>query len=100
MMPWHHEFRQPRALESHGRLRAGCVNAQARNAFDQGINFIDTANVYSLGQSELRVGQALKDVGLPRDELVVATKASRGQSRIHLIEQTVFPGHPASHRSL
>ncbi len=79
-----------------GGLEQDAVNAHVKHAFDQGVNFIDTANVYSLGQSELRVGQALKALGLPRDELVVATKATgvmndlpngRGQSRIHLMNE-------------
>ena len=38
-----------------------------------GINFFDTANVYSLGTSEEFVGRALRDYAL-RDEVVVATK--------------------------
>jgi aryl-alcohol dehydrogenase-like predicted oxidoreductase len=73
------------------------VNAQMRTAFDAGINFIDTANVYSLGASETVTGQAIRDLGLPRDELVVATKATgiinekqvngRGQSRYHLMNE-------------
>jgi aryl-alcohol dehydrogenase-like predicted oxidoreductase len=76
-----------------GALAQQEVNAQVRAAFDAGINFIDTANVYSLGESERLLGQALKDLGLPRSELVVATKAygmmdespnGRGQSRYHL----------------
>ncbi|BEV73612.1 aldo/keto reductase [Paludibacterium sp. THUN1379] len=80
-----------------GGLEQQAVNAQLRYAFDHGINFIDTANVYALGQSETRVGQALKDLGLPRDQLVIATKATgimndktpndRGQSRYHLMNQ-------------
>jgi len=41
-------------------------------AFDKGVTFIDTANVYSNGKSEQLVGRAIK--GLPRDELVIATK--------------------------
>jgi len=40
-------------------------------ALDGGINFIDTADVYSLGESETLVGNALKGV---RDEIVLATK--------------------------
>lgn len=43
-------------------------------AFDGGINFIDTANAYSLGESEQLLGQALKSTGIGRDEVVVATK--------------------------
>lgn len=79
-----------------GGLEQNAVNDLVKCAYDAGINFIDTANVYSLGQSEIRVGQAIKDLGLPRDELVVATKATgimndlpngRGQSRFHLMNE-------------
>ncbi|KAB8318633.1 aldo/keto reductase [Tolypothrix campylonemoides VB511288] len=42
-------------------------------AWEAGINFYDTANVYSLGTSEEIVGKVLKELA-PRDELVIATK--------------------------
>lgn len=79
-----------------GGLDQAAVNALVKQAYAAGINFIDTANVYSLGQSETRVGQAIKDLGLPRSELVIATKATgimndlpngRGQSRYHLMNE-------------
>jgi aryl-alcohol dehydrogenase-like predicted oxidoreductase len=82
--------------EVMGGLDQAAVSAQLKYAFDRGVNFIDTANVYSLGQSEQLVGQALHELGLPRDELVIATKATgvmndlpngRGQSRYHLINE-------------
>ena len=44
-----------------------------KKSLDAGINFFDTANVYSLGTSEEFVGRALRDFAL-RDEVVVATK--------------------------
>jgi len=44
-----------------------------RRALEGGINFFDTANVYSAGSSEEIVGRALRDFGR-RDELVIATK--------------------------
>lgn len=44
-----------------------------KKALDLGINFFDTANVYSAGTSEEIVGRALADYA-PRDEVVVATK--------------------------
>jgi aryl-alcohol dehydrogenase-like predicted oxidoreductase len=44
-----------------------------RKALDLGINFFDTANVYSLGASEEILGRALKDF-VPRDDVVIATK--------------------------
>jgi aryl-alcohol dehydrogenase-like predicted oxidoreductase len=43
-------------------------------ALDAGVNFIDTADVYSEGQSEQRVGEALKALNRPREQIVVATK--------------------------
>jgi aryl-alcohol dehydrogenase (NADP+) len=45
-----------------------------KQALDAGINFFDTANVYSGGTSEEFLGRALKDLGADRDELVIATK--------------------------
>ena len=44
-----------------------------KKALDLGINFFDTANVYSLGKSEEILGRALKDYA-NRDEVVIATK--------------------------
>ena len=55
-----------------GALPQQEVNALVKSAFDKGVNFLDTADVYSNGLSEQVTGQAIKD--LPRDELVVATK--------------------------
>jgi aryl-alcohol dehydrogenase-like predicted oxidoreductase len=81
---------------SIGKLQQDAVNEQVKTAVDAGINFIDTANVYSLGQSETLLGQSLKSLGLPRDQLIIATKATgamnetpngRGQSRHHLFNE-------------
>ena len=80
--------------EVMGGLKQADVTAQVKRAFDAGVNFIDTANVYSFGQSETLLGQAIRDLGLPRDQLVIATKATgamnqkanaQGQSRYHLM---------------
>jgi aryl-alcohol dehydrogenase-like predicted oxidoreductase len=57
-----------------GRLGLDEAQAQIKAAFDAGVNFIDTANVYSEGESEKLVGQALARLGLPREDLVIATK--------------------------
>lgn len=43
-------------------------------AYDAGINAFDTANVYSNGESEIILGKAIKELKLPRDEIVVLTK--------------------------
>lgn len=80
-----------------GGLGQEAVNVLVKQAFDAVVNFIDTANVYSLGMSETLTGSAIKSLGLPRDEIVVATKAygpmsetkvnGRGQSRYHLMNE-------------
>lgn len=43
-------------------------------AYDAGINFFDTADIYSNGVSEVITGKAIKKFDLPRNEIVVATK--------------------------
>jgi len=82
--------------EVMGGLQQTEVDLLVRESFDQGINFFDTANVYSLGESETLLGQAIKNKGLPRDEIVVATKSTgimnespngRGQSRFHIFNE-------------
>ncbi len=65
-----------------------------RQAYDIGINFFDTANVYHRGAAEELLGEAL--AGFPRDAFVLATKAfwpmgdgpnDKGLSRKHIFEQ-------------
>jgi aryl-alcohol dehydrogenase-like predicted oxidoreductase len=82
--------------ENIGQLQQPAVDEQVKFAVEAGINFIDTANVYSLGKSEALLGQALKNLRLPREELIVATKSTgimddtpngRGQSRHHIFNQ-------------
>jgi aryl-alcohol dehydrogenase (NADP+) len=69
--------------------------AIVRRALDLGINFFDTADVYSAGESEQILGKALKSFGVKRDDAVVATKVfqamgpganQRGLSRKHIVE--------------
>ncbi len=64
-----------------------------KHALDLGVNFFDTANVYSQGRSEEIVGQLLKD---HRDDVVIATKVRlntgqgpnrEGLSRYHILSQ-------------
>lgn len=42
--------------------------------FELGVNFIDTANGYAHGTSEEYIGRALRDLGIPRDKVVLASK--------------------------
>lgn len=45
-----------------------------KRAFELGVNFIDTANVYSHGTSEIFIGNALKELNIPREKVVIASK--------------------------
>ena len=65
-----------------------------RRAIEAGINFFDTADVYSLGVSEEITGRALKEYGPSRDKMVIATKVfnamgndpnQKGLSRKHIM---------------
>lgn len=65
-----------------------------KTAIDGGVNFFDTANVYSAGRSEQILGQSLRNLGLPRDQFVLATKVlgragpgvnQLGLSRYHIM---------------
>ncbi len=79
-----------------GTLPQKEVNDLVKRSVDAGINFIDTANVYSFGLSEQLTGQAIRDLGLKRDDLVIATKVrgamgegpnQSGLSRKHILQQ-------------
>ncbi|GBQ91943.1 aldo/keto reductase [Acetobacter nitrogenifigens DSM 23921 = NBRC 105050] len=79
-----------------GDLQQQEADSLLRVALDAGVNFIDTANVYSQGQSEQITGQALRNLGVARDDVVVATKVlapmgsgpnARGASRAHILAQ-------------
>jgi aryl-alcohol dehydrogenase-like predicted oxidoreductase len=82
--------------EHIGKLQQTEADTLIGRAIDGGINFIDTANVYSGGRSETITGTALKNLKVPRENVVVATKVfgetgtkavnSRGLSRFHIME--------------
>jgi aryl-alcohol dehydrogenase-like predicted oxidoreductase len=60
--------------EAIGKLGTREVETLVGTSLDAGVNFIDTADVYSEGESETLLGGALRALGRPRDQLVVATK--------------------------
>jgi len=49
-----------------------------KKAWDLGINFFDTAEVYGRGEAEIQLGKALKALGVPREDLVISTKVFIG----------------------
>jgi len=78
-----------------GALQQTDAERLVGTAIDGGINFIDTADVYAGGRSEQITGQALKNLKVPRDSVIVATKVfgemgtspnSRGASRSHILD--------------
>ena len=77
-----------------GSVEQSDADALLGQAFEAGINFIDTADTYSGGNSERITGQALKNLGTKREEVIVATKVfgetgpgpnGRGSSRAHIL---------------
>jgi len=78
-----------------GELEQKDVDAIVGRALAAGVNFVDTADVYAFGQSEKLLGQSLKNVGVRRQDVVVATKVygemgpqpnNRGASRGHIMD--------------
>jgi aryl-alcohol dehydrogenase-like predicted oxidoreductase len=81
--------------KSIGEVPQDEVNGLIKTALDAGINFIDTANAYSEGLSEIMLGKALKTLGVERQKVVIATKVrirmgeganQVGLSRLHIAD--------------
>ena len=79
-----------------GQLDQTNATALVARALEAGVNFIDTADVYSEGGSEIMLGQALADLKVARESVIVATKVrartgpgpnSVGLSRGHIMDQ-------------
>jgi len=79
-----------------GTLPQDEVDALVKRSIEAGINFIDTANVYSEGLSEQMTGTAIRNLGLHRDDLIIATKVRGkvgegpnqiGLTRKHILHQ-------------
>lgn len=78
-----------------GSLDQSVADQLVARAFEAGVNFVDTADVYSEGLSEEITGRALANSGVKREDVVLATKAfsatgkgvnDRGASRAHIID--------------
>jgi aryl-alcohol dehydrogenase-like predicted oxidoreductase len=79
--------------EPLGGLDQRAATAMVGRAVEAGINFFDTADIYAAGESEERLGRALKDIKADRSEMIVLTKGGMrmgkgvngvGSSRAHL----------------
>ena len=78
-----------------GALDQKVVDEIVAKSLAAGVNFFDTADVYSFGESERRLGQAFKNLGVARKDVVIATKAfgrmgprpnDAGASRGHIMD--------------
>jgi len=78
-----------------GELDQKGATGLVSRSIEAGVNFFDTADVYSLGNSERLLGQAFKDVGVKRSDVVIATKCygrvgpgpnDLGASRGHIMD--------------
>jgi len=78
-----------------GQLQQAEAERLVGQAVDAGVNFIDTADVYAGGVSEQITGQALRNLKIPREQVVVATKVfgetgpgpnMRGATRSHILD--------------
>ena len=79
-----------------GQLDQKASTALVARALEAGVNFFDTANVYSEGQSEIQLGQALRDLAVKREDVIIATKVRArmgrgpnavGLSRGHILDE-------------
>ena len=82
-------------FKAMGNVAQDEANNLIKTSLDAGINFIDTANGYSEGLSETILGKGLKDLGINRQEVVIATKLrirmgsganQVGLSRLHIAD--------------
>ena len=58
------------------------TTAMIGHAYELGVNFIDTANVYSHGTSEIYIGKALKELGIKREDVVIASKVYFNEGKL------------------
>lgn len=73
--------------DSEGRFHKWTLNYEEtkkmiKHALDLGINFFDTANCYSEGTSEIYLGKALKELGIKRSDVVIATKVFFNEGKL------------------
>jgi aryl-alcohol dehydrogenase-like predicted oxidoreductase len=78
-----------------GNVQQDDAQLMIARALEHGINFIDTADIYSGGVSEEIIGQSLKNLGVRREDVVIATKVcgpmgtgpnEAGNSRAHIMD--------------
>ena len=105
VVPWNHDVWSRKGIL--GAYRQACAAEAERligASFDAGVNFLDTADVYSEGESEKLVGAALASLGRPREQIIVATKVfarmGTGPNQVGLSRGHIFDAVDASLRRL
>jgi len=81
-------------LTAHSPTEEANIIACVKKCWEHGINFFDTAEIYGMGVAETILGKALKELNVPRENLVISTKIIKigtdvnglGLGRKHLIE--------------
>jgi aryl-alcohol dehydrogenase-like predicted oxidoreductase len=82
-------------FKSIGAVNGKAADELVKGAIDAGINFFDTADAYSDGESEMILGQSFRNINVPRKDIVVATKVysrvgpgrnDMGASRGHIMD--------------
>ena len=90
-----------KAIGAQGQTEA---DGLVKTSFESGINFFDTADVYTEGESEKILGQSLKNLNLPRKDIVIATKVygrvGPGRNDIGASRGHIMDGVEASLRRL
>ncbi|MCB1143629.1 MAG: aldo/keto reductase [Leptospiraceae bacterium] len=90
--------------EAIGKLGQKDLDSQLKKAIDSGVNFIDTANVYHEGVTETLTGQAIKNLGISRQDLVIATKVfgrmGKGVNEVGLSRKHIMDSVDASLKRL
>ncbi len=96
ILPWNHDIRgRERALQGISAVDQAGADDLVKTSIDGGINFFDTADNYTEGESEKILGQSLKNLNIARKDVVIATKVySRvgpgrndvGASRGHIMD--------------
>jgi aryl-alcohol dehydrogenase-like predicted oxidoreductase len=75
-----------------------------KSSFDAGVNFVDTADVYTNGESEKTLGKAISNIGLARKDVVIATKVfgrtGKGRNDVGASRGHIMDGIEASLRRL
>ena len=61
-------------MEAHSGVEQNLADEILKRSFDAGVNFVDTADVYTNGESEKTLAKAISNVGIARKDIVIATK--------------------------